>query len=98
MITKTTIYTRPTLAVAFPPSPDPALSSYVNATYGGVAPKLLSKSQSVNEAVTKLTVVMVFSDEAAMNQFDNDPQRASFVAMQNAYIAESGITVETIIS
>lgn len=98
MITKTTIYTRPTLAVAFPAESDPALQSYINATYRGANPKFLSKTQSINEDTTKLTITAVFSSEAAMNEFDNDPQRADYVSMRNAYIAQNNITVETTIS
>jgi hypothetical protein len=98
MITKTTKYIRPSADVTFPPNSDPALQSYINATYRSHPAKLVSKTQTISGDTLSLTIVQVFADEAAMNEFDNDPRRAEYIAMRDAHINANGLVVETVIS
>lgn len=98
MPTKTTIYTRPSTSVDFPPNASPALQAHMNATYRSNPAKLLTKTQAISEDLLSLTITQEFADQAAMDEFDNDPQRASFKADRDAYIAANGITVQNIVS
>jgi hypothetical protein len=93
MITKTTIYTRPNPDVAFPESASPALQSHINTTYRGAVVKMISKSQTISEDLRTLTTVTVFSDKAALDEFENDPVRADYIAARDAHVASSGIIV-----
>lgn len=91
MITKTTIYTRPNPDVAFPESAKPELQSHINTTYRGATAKMISKSQAISEDLRTLTTATVFSDKAALDEFENDPVRSDYIATRDAYIASSGI-------
>ena len=94
MITKTTIFTRPNDQVPFPGNGSQELREYIGTAYTGCSPtKLLSKTQSVSIDNLQLTVVLTFSDQAAADQYTNDPLRASFIADRAAYASANGITI-----
>lgn len=93
MITKTTIFTRPSTSVDFPGNGSPELNAYMNATYRSNPVKLVSKTQSISEDLLTLTVSTVFDSQASLDQFDNDPARADFKASRDAYMQANGITM-----
>lgn len=93
MTIRTTIFTRPNTSVAFPTNGSVALQEYVNATYRSSPVKLVSKSQTISEDLLTLTITQTFSSEEAAVEFENDPNRASFVAERAAYASANGITI-----
>ena len=96
MITKTTVIARPSTEVDFPLAANPGLQAHINQVYASSTPlKLLSRSQSISKDLLTLMITQVFADEAALNEFDNDPQWLAFVAERDAYAAANGIIVSS---
>ncbi len=95
MITKTTVLTRPSVAVDFPLAANPALQAHINQTYAGTPLKLLSRTQSISQDLLTLIIVQQFADQAALTEFENDPQWVAFVAERDAYAAANGIAISS---
>lgn len=93
MITKITIFTRPSTAVEFPGNGSPELNVYTNATYRSSPVKLISKTQTISKDLLTLVVSTVFDSQASLDQFNNDPALAAFKADRDAYMQANGISM-----